>query len=49
MPSLPEVIEFAKAESLGLVVEIKERFRVERLISAWRNCSRRAAPATTPS
>ena len=32
MPSLPEVIEFAKAENLGLVVEIKERFRVERLI-----------------
>ena len=31
MPSLPEVIEFAKAESLGLVVEIKERSRVERL------------------
>ncbi len=32
MPSLPEVIDFAKSESLGLVVEIKERFRVERLI-----------------
>jgi glycerophosphoryl diester phosphodiesterase len=32
MPSLPEVIDFAKAEGLGLVIEIKERFRVERLV-----------------
>ena len=32
MPSLPEVIDFAKLENLGLVVEIKERFRVDRLI-----------------
>jgi glycerophosphoryl diester phosphodiesterase len=32
MPSLPEVLDFAKAESLGLVVEIKERFRVDRLV-----------------
>ncbi len=32
MPTLPEVLEFAKAEGLGLVAEIKERFRVERLV-----------------
>jgi glycerophosphoryl diester phosphodiesterase len=31
MPSLPDVIDFAKAEGLGLVIEIKERFRVDRL------------------
>jgi glycerophosphoryl diester phosphodiesterase len=31
MPSLPEAIEFAKAEGLGLVIEIRERARVERL------------------
>jgi glycerophosphoryl diester phosphodiesterase len=32
MPSLPEVIEFAKTAGLGLVIEIKERSRVEPLI-----------------
>jgi glycerophosphoryl diester phosphodiesterase len=31
MPSLPEAIEFAKAAGLGLVIEIRERARVERL------------------
>jgi glycerophosphoryl diester phosphodiesterase len=31
MPSLPEVIEFAKPEGLGLVIEIRERLRVDRL------------------
>jgi len=32
MPTLRAVLAFAKAESLGLVVEIKERLRVERLV-----------------
>ncbi len=31
MPSLPEVLDFAKSESFGLVIEIKERARVDRL------------------
>ena len=32
MPTLRAVLAFAEAESLGLVVEIKERLRVERLV-----------------
>jgi glycerophosphoryl diester phosphodiesterase len=35
MPSLRAVLAFARTESLGLVVEIKERARVERLVGRF--------------